>query len=234
MYGLTKQEWQDLVLSVNVRKANRRLNPYNAGLLIEKALKTTTPANLSSELNFKDLTTFDKIRGIARSPEEFGSLIDWGNRRGFLSMSTASELLRLDGTSNVVLKEIFRKAIECELTKEEARQVIQIFKRSKKNPLEAFEEAFNTRPIIQKSVLILGSLLSSEAKNKAEASINESGMRKIYATFARHFPDISFQSFKINSPRFSLLLSEENEKLLKKSIDPLSVEEVITKTIEEM
>ena len=149
-------------------------------------------------------------------------------------MSTASELLRLDGTSNDVLKEIFRKAIECELTKEEARQVIQIFKRSKKNPLEAFEEALNTRPIIQKSVLILGSLLSSEAKNKAEASINESGMRKIYATFARHFPDISFQSFKINSPRFSLLLSEENEKLLKKSINPLSVEEGITKTIEEM
>lgn len=149
-------------------------------------------------------------------------------------MSTASELLRLDGISSEVLKEIFKKAIECELTKEEARQVIQIFKRSKKSPVEAFEEALKTRPIIQKSVLILGSLLSSEAKNKAEQSINESGMRKIYAAFARRFPDISFQTFKINSSRFSLLLSEENEKLLKKSINPLTVEEGITKTIEGM
>jgi hypothetical protein len=234
MYGLTKQEWQDLVLSVNVRKANRRLNPYKVALLIEKAIRSTTPENLASELNFKDLSTFDKIRTLAKSPEDFGELIDWGSRRGYLSMSTASELLRLSEIGSDNFREIFKKSIECELTKEEARQLIQIHKRSGKSPYDSLEETLKTRPIIQKSILILGSLLSAKAKDNAEKSIRESGMRKIYATFARKFPDISLQVFKINSSRFSLLLSEENEKKLRNAIGDISVEEVITKTIEQM
>jgi hypothetical protein len=234
MYGLSKEEWQDLVLSVNVRKQNRRLTPYEVAKLICKALNRVDAPTLASDLNFKDLRTFDKIKAIAKAPEEFGDLIDWGSRRGSLSMSTAYELLRVPALNTNDQKSLFKACIEAELTKDEARQIVQIHARSGGTPTAALDSVLKSRPKIQRSHLILGSLLSEKAKNNATQSLKSHGMRKLHAALARSFPAITAQVFRVTSNGFSLLLSDSDHEKLRELVRPATVEQAITKLVENL
>lgn len=232
MYGLSKEEWQNLVLSVNVGKHQRRLSPYQVAKLLEKALQTVNAPTLASELNFKDLRTFTKIRTLLKAPEDFSELIEWGNRRGSLCMSTAFELLRLQNLSADNLRLLFKACIESDFTKEEARQLVQIHTRSLKPPLVALDEVLKTRPVVQKCHLIIGSLLSDHARENAKSLLKETGMRKINSAFVKLFPDITAQVFRVTNGKFSLLLSEKDNDLLRQSIGNVSVETKITEILE--
>jgi hypothetical protein len=234
MYGLTKEEWQNLVLSVNVRKQTRRLTPHGVAKLICKALERVDGPTLASDLNFKDLRTFDKIKAIAKAPEEFGDLIDWGSRRGSLSMSTAYELLRVPARNAKDQKDLFKSCIEAELTKDEARQVVQIQSRSGGTPSAALDSVLKSRPKIQRSHLVLGSLLSEKAKDNAAQSLKAHGMRKLHAALARNFPEVTPQVFRVANNGFSLLLSDSDHAKLRELVSPATVEQAITKLVESM
>ena len=85
MFGLSRDEWQGLLLSVNTHRSQRRLSPYQAAQCIERALELTDLDRLASELGFSDTTTLTKIRRIGTLPDGMASLVAWGGGEGPLA-----------------------------------------------------------------------------------------------------------------------------------------------------
>jgi hypothetical protein len=226
MFGLSANDWRDLLLSVNVHRSQRRLSPSRVAELLDIALKQTDLDQLSKALNFSDKTTLERIRSLRALPADLAILVDWGSRKGVLSMSTAAQLVRLKTSENI--RAGFKAAVEHDMTKEEARQVIQIFERSGKPLAECISTALATRPKVIRSELIIGSLVSDAAKKHVEELGEANATRKLRLALARSYPDIIAQSLRVSNGRFSLLLSEEHGKQLRSLVAPASIEVMIS------
>jgi hypothetical protein len=226
MFGLPANDWRDLLLSVNVHRSQRRLSPTRVAELLDAALRQTDLEQLSKALNFSDKTTLERIRSLRSLPADLGILVDWGSRKGVLSMSTAAQLVRLKTPERV--RAGFKAAVENDMTKEEARQVIQILERSGKPLPDCISTALATRPKIIRSELIIGSLVSDAAKKRVEELGEVNATRKLRMGLARNFPEIIAQSFRIANGRFSLLLSEEHGQKLRLAVAPASIEVMIS------
>lgn len=230
MFGLSPEEWRDLILSVNVRKASRRLTPYQAGNLLRRAVKAASLDTIAKELNSKDQTTLQKILRLSELPEEYASLVDWGNRRGFISMSTAAQIVRLRDKDEVTIA--LKSAVEEALTKEEARQIVQIKERSGKPVATCIEEALLTRPKIVRHELILGSILSDKAVAVMNTLGRDVATKHVKLALARAHPEIVLLTLKLSDRRFSMMLTAEHSAKLRTLIAPNSVESAITRFVE--
>lgn len=232
MFGLERGEWQDLVLSVNVHRKNRRLSPAQAASYLQRALKQTSVENLAETLGFKETSTLRKIAGLVTLPADVAGTVEWGNRRGNISMSTAAELLRLGSPD--LIREAVTSAIEHDLSKEEARQVVQIRARTSEPIDECVRRALATRPRIERSELILGSLLSGAAKQIARQLDNDALARKLKLVLAGRFPNVVPKALRINGDRFSILLSEADAISLREALEGKSIEATLTELVEEI
>ncbi len=230
MFGLEREEWQDLVLSVNVHRKNRRLSPSQAAAYLQRALQRTTVEELAETLGFKETSTLRKIAGLVVLPADVASTVEWGSRRGNISMSTAAELLRLRSAD--LIREAVTSAIEHDLSKEEARQVVQIRARSSEPIQECVRRALATRTRIERSELILGSLLSGTAKQVSRQLGNDLLARKLKIALAHQFPDVVPKALRINGDRFSILLSEADAASLRAALQGKSVEATLTEFVE--
>jgi hypothetical protein len=230
MFGLHEDEWRDLVLSVNVRKKDRRLSPFQVAGLLMKALEQTDIATLAKALGSDDKTTLQKIARLAKLPDQYACLVDWGSRRGYLSMSTAAELLRLESLETVL--EAFKAAIEASLTKDEARQVIQISQRSHRPILECVQQALLTRPKITRHELIIGSVVSRKARQIVVKLGAETVTKKLRLALARHYPTIVAESVRVSEQRFSLMFTAADAASFRQFLGGASVENTVTRHVE--
>lgn len=230
MHGLTDAEWRDLVLSVNVHRKQRRLSPARVASYLDRALCNVSVEQLAISLGFGDTTTLRKIHRLHKLPADLAAVVDWGNRRGNLSMTTASELMRLDSES--LVREAFTGAIEHDLTREEARQVVQSRQRSGSSILECIARALATRPRIERSELILGSFVTAKAQRIAEALGNEAAAHRLKIEIARHLPRVVPKALRVNDGRFSLLLSEDAANELRAGLSGKSIEDGLSTLLE--
>ncbi len=230
MHGLSDAEWRDLVLSVNVHRKQRRLSPGRAASYLDRALKNASVEQLAESLGFEDTTTLRKIHRLNQLPADLAAVVDWGDRRGSLSMSTASELMRLEAAN--LIREAFTAAIEHELTRAEARQVVQSRQRSGAAIAECIERALATRPRVERSELILGSFLTERAKRIVDSLGNDAAARRLKLEIARCLPKVVPRALRVNDNRFSILLSEDVAKDLRAGLSGKSVECVLTELME--
>ena len=230
MFGLSDEQWRDLVLSVNVHRKKRRLSPYQVAHFMKLALRETDVDGLAEALGFTDTTTMRKILRLNDLSDDLASTVDWGNSRGSVSMSTGAELLRLP-TAELVDQAI-RAAVENGLTKEEARQVVQIFERSGQGLAECIVRALKTRPRVERSELIIGSLLSESAQRVAAELGNEESTHKLKLALAKRYPDVLCRATRINGDKFSLLLDEAEAGKLRQKLGGQSVESMVTEVTE--
>lgn len=231
MFGLSADDWCDLVLSVNVHRKNRRLSPVDVARLIKKANVKSDESTVAEALGFQDLTTFRRIKRLNLVPEDLAELVVWGRgeERGSLSMSAASELLRLPQDQ---YKPAFKAAVEYRLSKEEARQVIQIGKRTGKPINECVEQALSTRVRIERSELIIGSLLTESARSVLEQLGPKVLARKVKRKLAAKFPTVICQSLRFKGCKMSILFKEEDAVEFRKYLERKSVEQCITEIVE--
>jgi len=232
MFGLTKDDWQDLVLSVNVHRKNRRLSPSRVAGHLRTALKNTDEETLAQRLNFKDTTLIRKLAKLADLPTDVAATVDWGNRKGSLSMSAATEIQRLEDPG--LIREAAIAAIEHDLSRAEARQVVQLHRRTQTTMTDCVQSVLTTRPTIERSELVIGSFLSETARAACAGLGNDEAARLIQRHLARRYPDVVARAFRINENRFSLLLSSDNASQLRAHIGPLSVEAVLTQVAEQL
>lgn len=230
MFGLKEDEWRDLLLSVNVHRKNRRISPARAGRYIIKALEQTNINVLAEALGFNELSTLRKIIKVGSLPTNIASLVDWGTRRGSLSMSTAAELSRLKTPD--LIETAFVEAVKYDFSRDEARQVVQIFSRSKQSIELCIQSVLKTRPKIVRSHLVIGSILSDKAKEIVASSDSGQIKRKVEMSMARSFPDVTIQALRFNDERFSMMLSEDNANIFRKKLKGKTIEVFLTDTLE--
>lgn len=226
MFGLTEPQWQDLVLSVNVHRKTRRLSPYQTAQYLAVALDHTTVGSLGEALGFSDTTTLLKILRLKDLPPETAPLVEWGTAPGSVSMSTAAELLRLP--DNELVTSAIKAAAQYRLTKEEARQLVQISGRSGEGLQECIGRVLQTRPRVERSELIIGSLLSPEAQRNATELGEEQAARRLRLLLAHYFPDVVCQAVRVRAGRFSVLFSEEDAAKLRQRLAGRTLETVAT------
>jgi len=232
MFGLTKEEWQDLVLSVNVHRKTRRLSPSRVALHLRKALANTDEETLAHRLNFKDTALLRKLAKLADLPPDVAATVDWGNRKGSLSMSAATEIQRLEEPG--MIREAAIAAIEHDLSRAEARQVVQLQRRTQQPISDCVQSAINTRPKIERSELIIGSFLSEPSRAACAKFGNDEAARLMQRYLAKTYPDIVAKALRINEHRFSLLLTAEDGAKLRGLIRPQSVESLLTQVAEQL
>jgi len=232
MFGLPAEDWQNLLLSVNVHRKSRRLTPVQSGELLGRALEKTDIDHLCQALGFSDSSTLRKIERLRTLPPDLAATVEWGDRKGVLSMSTAAELMRL--TDADAVRESIAAAIEYEITRDEARQVVQIRERSGKSIRDCFQQALTTRPRIEKSELILGSFVDEEAKKTSRELGNEAIERRLKNLLAQTFRDVVVRALRIKGERFSLLLSIEDSQKLRAALNGESVERVVNRLATEI
>jgi len=230
MFGLAKEDWQDLVLSVNVHRKQRRLSPYRSACLLDRALANATVEELAEALGFEDTTTIRKIHRLHELPSALASVVHWGARRGSLSMSTASELMRLDSAAS--LERAFSAAIEHNLTRDEARQLVQVRQRTGNDIDKCVEQALITRPRIERSELVLGSFISHKSQQVAEGLGDSDASRALRLEMAKEMPQVVPRALRISDGRFSLLLSQEDAGKLRGTIGEHSIESKLTELME--
>jgi len=227
VFGLSESEWRDLVLSVNVHRKDRRLSPVQAGIYMKRALEVTDVEALAEALNFEDTTTMRKILRLADLPSELTPTIDWGTRKGSVSMSTAAELMRLD--SEELVRTAIKAAVEHSITKEEARQIVQIRERSGDPIQQCINGALKTRPRIERHEMIIGSLLSKDARDRSEKLGGEVLSKKLKIALAREFPNVICRALRVSGDRFSLLFAEEEAKKFRSKLAGESIESMVTR-----
>ena len=230
MFGLSKDEWRDLVLSVNVHRKARRLSPADAARYLHRALQQSEIEVISSALGFSDSSTLRRIIRLNDLPEDLALLVEWGTKRGSLSMSTATELLRL--SSPDLIRQAFIGAIEHEMTKDEARQIVQIRERATTPISDCITQALLTRPRIDRTELILGSLVTPKSQATASRLGNDAATAKLKLLLARHYPDIVARVTRINGNRFSLLFAHEDANVLRRLLGNKSIETAVSELLE--
>lgn len=226
MFGLQADEWQSLLLSLKTHRKHRRLSPYNVAILLDRALASTDVQTLAQALGFRDTTTLRRIHRLHELRPELGTLVRWGARRGYASMSTASELLRLEDTAEV--EDALRAMIENDLTKEEARQVVQIRRRSGRPIPQCVSEALLTRPRIERQELIMGAVLDAGAVQEIQRMGDDEASRVLQRKLAATLPDVMVQLARVSGDRFTLLLKEDEAVKLRKEVGASPLERWVT------
>lgn len=226
MFGISRQDWQDLVLSVNVHRKSRRLRPVQVSRLIRVALANASEDEVAHALGFKDASMLRKLGKLASLPEDIQSWIEWGARDGHLNMSAATELQRLP--DDAITREACVLAIAHQMTRDEARQIVQIFERTRAPIAECVERALATRPKIEHSELILGSLRTAQSQSVVAKLGNDKAAKAVRLAMARRVPEVIPKSLRLNDGRFSLLLDRDAAIALRQAIAPATVEAFIT------
>lgn len=232
MFGLSTEQWQNVVLSVKTnRRSPRRLTPSQVGQHLQQALASSDLETLAHAIGFSDSTTVRKLIRLADLPSDVAPLIDWGSRTGTVSMSTAGELVRLP--SQAERREAVKLAVTNRLTREEARQLAQLRERTGKPLTDCLTSVLHTRPVVERSELILGSFISEGARQSIESLGPEDASRRIRRALARRFPDVVVTALRISGSRFSLMLKSDAATRLRSLASPLSIEELVTSIIVE-
>jgi len=230
MFGLQREEWQDLVLSVNVHRKVRRLSPIQAASYLQRALQQASVENLAKALGFQEVSTLRKIASLNSLPPDIASTVEWGSRRGSISMSTAAELLRLGSPD--LIREAATSVIEHDMSKDEVRQVVQVRTRSSEPIQECVRRALATRPRVERSELVLGSLLTETARQVVQKLGNDVSARKLGLALAQRFPEVVLKALRINGNRFSILFSEADAAVLRAALQGKSIEATLTESVE--
>jgi len=230
VYGLPEDEWRELILSVNTRRSKRRLSPAETARRLHTALQNGDASTIATALGFSDTTTMRRIERLTILPADLASLVDWGTRRGRVSMSAASELLRLDDRD--AIRQAIMAAIEHELSRDEARQVVQIRDRSQESLAECIQRVLSSRPRIERSELVIGSLLTQEARDAAARVGDTTAARKLGITLARRCPEIVLRAIRMTGERFSIMFNENDAEKLRAALGPKSIEEAVTDIVE--
>ena len=226
MFGLSTKQWQDLVLSVNVHRNDRRLRPSEVAAALDLALKQTDVDTLAQELGFKEPSTMRKIHSLVRLSPALAATVEWGTRRGGISMSTASELLLLNDPKHV--EEGMKAALELDMTRTEAQQLKQIYRRTKASIKDCVQRVMSSRTLIERSELVLGTLVTPEAREIQSHLGDEEASRRLRLRLASLHPNVTLKSLRIKGHQFSLLLLEEDAAKLRAAIGSKSIENFLT------
>ena len=165
--ALSPQESQGLLLSVGTHRGRRRLSPVEVARMFEKVLAAGgSLSDCASAARFEGTTMVTRFLRLLKLPESARHLVDWGNRPGTLGFSVAAELARLD--DEVDEEGVVRGVLKYRLSGTEARQVVQLRKRSKRPVEECLNEVVGMRPHVEQRYVYIGAVTNATLRTSLE------------------------------------------------------------------
>ena len=229
MKGLTKAEFQDLVLSVGTHKSDRPLSPCEVALLLEKSLSAGEPvAECASTLGI-GTTTIRTFRSLLDIAPEVRHLAGWrGSKETTIPFSTLSELVRLSVPDQ---REVVRAILQHQMNWKEIRQVVQIKIRSGSRVVDCITDVLQLRPKVETRYIFVGSVTSSEVMK----TIDSYSQRKRDALMRRSLNVIFGNGYsvgaRLGAMDFTILSDQDLGGLL--GLGPDELEGLINQNLEQ-
>jgi len=165
-------------------------------------------------------------------PSDLKDVVDWGAKPGSVSMTTAMVLVTLPDPD--ATRAAFEAAIEHNITRGEAVQVRQAYLRGMGPIGKCIDSALRTRPRIERREAILGAITLPEVSNKLGTLTPEERTRVLEAAMHKAFPGVCYRGCNLGMRYFSLLFNERESQALRASLGERSLEETISRQIEQM
>ena len=155
---LSTLELGHLQMSVGygTHREGRPLSPVEVGELIRRIKETgVSTEDCAKKINL-DKSGIGRFLRILDLPEDIQHLVSWGGKKGFISFSAASQLMRFKDPAeqHVVVQSILSEG----LNSKEIGQVAQLRIRSGRDISECLKEILNMRPVIEKRHVFIGTI----------------------------------------------------------------------------
>jgi len=162
--GLTRRQFQDLVLSVGTHRTERRLSPLEVAQLIQTAVNTGMTRSECADILDLGTTQVSTFLKLLKLPRSIRYLADWGGKtNASISFSTMAELTRLAPSDQIEAAEAILKY---RLKWKEVVQLVQIKIRSSSTLIEAINTVLRLRPRIIKQYLFLGAVYKGDQQKR--------------------------------------------------------------------
>jgi hypothetical protein len=229
MYGLSQDEWTNLVLSVNTHRGQRRLSPAEVAALLARAIQQATAEQVASSLGFRGADMVRRFLLLNCIPPDLREMVDWGARPGAVSLSTATALAGL--AEPAVVAAAFRAAIEHSFSKSEAIQLKQAYLRGRGAVADCVASVLQTRPRVERRELTMGAITAPDVASRIGELTPEQRAQSLKAAAASAFPGVRMLGSSLGKGRFSFLLDEANARLLRDITGGRSLEDTVTRAV---
>ena len=156
--GLSPLELGRLRVSVGygTHKRGRPLSPMEVSCLIDRARVAGNSLEVCAREIRIDASGIGRFLRLQQLPEEVRHLIDWGSGTGFVGFSCATELVRIQDSTNqcTVAEAIMVHGLDSR----EVRQVAQLIKRSGLSAHDAVEEIVGMRTVVVQRYVYVGTV----------------------------------------------------------------------------
>jgi len=211
MFGLTTEEWRNLVLSIRTHRKERRIPPTEVARLMAIALQNTTKETLSQELQLDDPTMIGRFVRLVSVPSEFHPLITWGTGKGLISLTAASEAARVQHEAD--LRELLNAIVSYGMSGREVKQSLQAYSDGEKPMADSIRETIAERPQVTKRFVLAGAITPELQNVLAQFDTAKRESLLARAIRAIILPSEQFTA-KLGDDRFIIVTSEEGNRSL--------------------
>ena len=217
--GLSRKDYQDLVLSVGTHLNSRRLSPLEVARLLAQAMAAgATRQDCATALGIgtTQVRTFLKLLDLET---EIQPLADWrGTKNATIPFSTLAELARLTPYDQV---QAANSVLRHGLTWREVVQLVQIAERSGKAIGECITDVLNLRPEIVTRHLFVGAIKSEHLTRHIRA-IDQNQRDRLFGRALDRLAGSDYQvKGRLGGDKFTILSDHDLPRLLGTAPDEL-------------
>lgn len=231
-FGLSAEEWTNLVLSVNTHRTTRRLSPAEVALLVQRALNKVDRTELSDALGLRDASMVSRFDSLNQLDPDLRDLVDWGTKAGCLSMSVASELAPLRPRSE--RRRAFDAALTHRFNKEEALQLAQSFRRRFGSMEACIEAALETRPRLERTEVIIGAVIDEGVRAILETMSPSQRKAAFDELLDARFPGVTRLGATLNVGHFSISIEPSESTRLREALGDERLEGVLSGALRDL
>jgi len=203
--GLTRREFQELLLSVGKTTRSRRpLSPVEVGNLCEKSIgKGASPKEITEAVKMTDRSMISKFVRLRALIPEVRHLVSWGySGDAAIGFSVAFQLARMSESQQPVAS---AAVLKYRLTRDEMTSVIQLLERSG-DPLDkCVDRVVRRRPVVRIRQIVLGAVTSAASSAKLSFLSQLQRDELLERIVSRLFPKATDYTAKLGVDRFTII-----------------------------
>ena len=230
MKGLTTAEHQSLILSIGTHRRIRRLSPVEVANLIQKSVHagmSRTDCATALGVQADQISRF--LRLLQLHPE-VRCLASWGNSDlGKVPFTTLTYLTPLTWEDQM---HVTSAIIQHRITKEEVKQIIQIFRRSNASPSESVRRVLKMRSRVEDKYIFFGMIHSDDCRQYLSKLSSRQRIAAMENIIAEIIPHPHMATGRLYPSTFSIV-SEKNLSELT-DMDTENIEEWVNHLIRAM
>lgn len=210
--GITPLELGRLRVSVGygTHKRGRPLSPMEVGVLIGRARAACNSLEDCAREIRIDESGIGRFLRLQELPEDVQHLVDWGSGKGVVGFSCATELVRIEHTTDQ--RTVAEAVLESGLNSREVRQVAQLIKRSGRPARDAVAEIVGMRAVVVRRYVYVGTVTDGHLASALEKRTQRENDALLAAGIERL--GLDGVSGRLATSRFTLVGDERLGQLL--------------------